>query len=585
MAVTAQLMALRESAKRLHQHGKLAEALQIHADALRLAPGEIGIWLSAGRLAHELGLQEVSLPHFEQAAKLDPRCYAAVEAARRICVAVGLYERAAHYSSLAQRLNPSDGTSIALALLLPSIAQSRDEIRQTRLRYEQGLDSALGSDFHIEEPDGVLGTSAFFLAYHGENDRALQMKAARMYSKAIPSLQMTAAHCIPGVLRRPGKIRVGFISRFFSAHSIFTTSHGLIDKLPRDRFDVYALRITPARDDEATAKIRASADHTVDLDPGIYRAREQIAALALDILFYQDIGMEPTSYFLAFARLAPVQCVSFGHPNTTGIPTVDYFISSDLFETAEAASHYSESLYLLHDLPTLAYYYQPAAAPAAAPGAATPCVATRGDFGLPADKTLYVCPQTLYKVHPDFDRLVRGILERDAGGLVVFINGQFAEFTDQLRIRFRRSLGPLDQRTVFLPRMNFPRFLELLAMADVVLDTVHFNGMNSSLECFAVGTPIVTLPTALQRGRHTRAMYAKMQIFDCVATDADDYIDIAVRIGTDRGCARSLRERIRSRNHVLFEDPRVVREFERFFIDALRTKIGEAGLPCAPCHH
>src|SRR5208337_1279441 len=90
-----------------------------------------------------------------------------------------------------------------------------------------------------------------------------------------------------------------------------------------------------------------------------YRAREQIAALALDILFYQDIGMEPTSFFLAFARLAPVQCVSFGHPNTTGIPNMDYFVSNDLFEPPDAPSHYSERLILLHDLPTLAYYYKP----------------------------------------------------------------------------------------------------------------------------------------------------------------------------------------------------------------------------------
>ncbi len=41
---------------------------------------------------------------------------------------------------------------------------------------------------------------------------------------------------------------------------------------------------------------------------------------SLDILFYPDLGMTPLTYFLAFARLAPVQCVSWGHPVTTGIP-------------------------------------------------------------------------------------------------------------------------------------------------------------------------------------------------------------------------------------------------------------------------
>jgi predicted O-linked N-acetylglucosamine transferase (SPINDLY family) len=124
--------------------------------------------------------------------------------------------------------------------------------------------------------------------------------------------------------------------------------------------------------------------------------------------------------------------------------------------------------------------------------------------------------------------------------------------------------------------MHYGAFLELLAAADVILDTVHFNGMNTSLEAFALGVPVVTLPGRFQRGRHTQAMYRKMAITDCVADDEENYIDIAVRIGTEPDYARDLRARIRERNEVLFEDPRVVREFERFFHEAA----ARAG--CAP---
>jgi predicted O-linked N-acetylglucosamine transferase (SPINDLY family) len=120
---------------------------------------------------------------------------------------------------------------------------------------------------------------------------------------------------------------------------------------------------------------------------------------------------------------------------------------------------------------------------------------------------------------------------------------------------------------VFLPFMAFERFMQLLSTADVVLDTPHFNGMNSSLQAFAVGAPVVTLPGRLQRGRHTQAMYRKMQITECIATDAAHYVDIAVRLGTDREYAQLIRERILGRKHVLFEDPRVVEEFERFFLE------------------
>jgi predicted O-linked N-acetylglucosamine transferase (SPINDLY family) len=557
--VESRLAALRDRAKSLHQQRRFAESLDAHEEALRLAPDSMVIRLSAARLAHSLERQEVSLRHYEEAARVDPRCYEAVEAARRICVGAGFAERALEYARMAHDLTPSPTAHLSMKLLVPSIMSSLDAIRDARERYERGLDAVLAEPPHLESPDGSLGVCAFFLAYHGLNDRELQVKTARMFLAAIPGLAFTAPHCARA-RRRSAKIRIGFLSRFFASHSIFSTSVGLIEKLSREHFEVVILRVTPSRDDEATARIRAAGDLTVDLDPDVYRARSQIAALALDILFFQDIGMEPISYFLAFARLAPVQCVSFGHPNTTGIPTIDYFISNDLFEPPQPRAHYSERLVLLRNLPTLAYYYKPRL-PSVPPA--------RAAFSLPEGADLYVCPQTLFKLHPDFDAFLAGILERDPNGLVVLIAGQFQEFTDRLRARFAHTLPAFAHRIVFLPLMGFEKFMQLLCVADVILDTVHFNGMNSSLQAFAAGTPVVTLPGEFQRGRHTQAMYRKMGILECIAADTRQYVDIAVRIATDPTHAQMLRTRILARNHVLFEDRAVVDEFERFFIEAL----------------
>lgn len=555
------LEAAREKARAFYHQGRLRDSLAAHDEALSLAPHAVAIRLSAAKLAHALELQELSLHHFEEAARVDPRCYPAIEAARRICVGAGMAERAAHYARLSYAIDPAPDVLLSLQLLVPSIVGSVETISEFRARYSQIVRQLLASPPRLEAPKGDLGVSGFFLAYHGENDCELQVAIAQLFLKAIPQLQFTAPHC-GGVRPRNGgkaKVRIGFISRFFAAHSVFSTSIGLIEHLSRQSFEVIVLRITPSRDDDCTARLRAAVDRVVDLAPDLFAARDQISALALDILFYQDIGMEPISYFLAFARLAPVQCVSFGHPNTTGIPTIDYFISNDLFEPADADAHYSETLVRLRDLPTLAYYYEPER-PAAA--------ASANSFGLPSDATLYVCPQTLFKLHPDFDSVLKAILERDSRGIVVLISGQFQEFTDRLRARFAQTLLEFEQRVVFLPFLKFARFMQLLALADVVLDTLHFNGMNSSLQAFAVGAPIVTLPGRFQRGRHTQAMYRKMGIFDCIARDLQDYVDIAVRIGTDRAYAQGLRQQILARKHVLYEDPSVLREFERFFLEA-----------------
>jgi protein O-GlcNAc transferase len=560
------LQDLRDRAMRLHREGRLSEALAAHDEALALAPDVLGIRMSAAHLAHLMGLGELSLQHFEQAVRIDPRCYPAVDAARRICVGAGLAARADRYSEMAHALRPTAESLLSHKLLVPAIAESRAAIAATRARYAAAIEETLGSSIRFAEPEGALGIGGFFLAYHGENDRELQTSAARMYRRIIPSLEWSAPHC--RVPRRTGsKIRIGFISRHFWTHSIFSTSRGLIDKLPRDLFEVVALRITPSQEDEATAAVRGAADSTIALDPSVYRAREQIAALELDILFFQDIGMEQSSYFLAFSRLAPVQCVSFGHPNTTGIPNMDYFVSNDLYEPPDADAHYAERLALLKDLPTLAYYYKPPV-----PGRAL----RAEDFGLSPHARLYVCPQTLYKLHPDFDALLAGILTRDPAAAIVLIRGQFQDFTRELEARFARTMPALATRIVFLPRLGFERYMQLLQLAHVVLDTIHFNGMNSSLECFAAGTPVVTLPTGLQRGRHTQAMYRKMGVEECVARDGQQYVDIAVRVASDESFAHGIRERILSSNHRLFEDGRVIEEFARFFVDAARDRCSRA---------
>src|SRR5262249_3326391 len=150
-------------------------------------------------------------------------------------------------------------------------------------------------------------------------------------------------------------------------------------------------------------------------------ARRIIAGHQLDILFYTDIGMEPFSYTLGFSRLAPIQCVGWGHPVTTGSKAIDYYLSSDLFESTEADQHYTEQLVRLKNLPT--YYYRP-----------TPRYPVRGReyFGLPHGARLYGCPQSIYKFHPDFDELLAGILRADSSAILVLLHSRFQHLEELL---------------------------------------------------------------------------------------------------------------------------------------------------------
>lgn len=576
----------------LLRQGRAEEAITAQRKALELDPNFAGAMKNLGNALREMGdntgaeaefrraiaiapdadaynnlalaLQprdsDAAIAAFRQAVEIDPRHMKALASLANMLRLQGRIDEAREFWERAIAVRPDVGLQLMNGLTVNPIIRSREGIEASRQRIAEQVASLRAKKLrHPALEDEVFSTN-FFLAYHGRNNRELHSDIARLYSEICPELNWVAPHC-KKPRRAGGRIRVGFLSQFLRRHSIGRTTRGLIAELDPLRFESYAIFAPPLIDDEISRFIREAADHTLILPKKLSLAREQIAALELDVLFFQDIGMEPYTYFLAFSRLAPVQCVSFGHPDTTGIPTMDYFISNDLFEVPEAAEHYSEKLFLLHDLGTLAYYYKPETPDPVKPRSALP---------VPQEGRFYLCPQHLFKVHPDFDDLVAGILEKDKQARVGFITQGSGHWSELILERMRQRIGDKNMRRLHLiPPQEGPDFLSLLRAADVVLDTVHFNGMNTSLEALSQGAVVVTLPSDQQRGRHTQAMYRKMGITDTIARDAADYIDIAVRVAKDAALRAELQQRITANNHVLFEDERVVREFERFYSTAV----------------
>ncbi len=290
-------------------------------------------------------------------------------------------------------------------------------------------------------------------------------------------------------------------------------------------------------------RIAADVDAAVVLPPSLESARSRIAALELDVLVYTDIGMEPLTYFLAFARLAPLQCVLGGHPDTIGIPAIDLFVSSDLQEPADAEDHYSEKPIRLPGAPT--YYDRPALPSPLKPRAA---------FGLPETGAIYFCAQTLIKVHPTMDALFAGILEGDPEGLLILPEGYNPRLAKHLKARFARSLGPLAERVCFLPAMSPLDFMNVMALADVSLDTRPFGGGNTSWQAIAAGTPIVTWPGRFLRGRYTQALYRLAGVEDTVVDSAEAYVAMALRLARDREFRSKVQARIADGADRIFAD-------------------------------
>lgn len=553
--------ALRPEDARLHDslgvalqgQWRFAEALAAFDLAVSMDPDFASAHNNRGTALQAMGRVEESVDAFARALALDPRHTRALTNRAQALQETGRWREALTEFAAAAASGVA-GARFRHALVLPIIPAGLDEIAEVRGRIGPALDAIEADGVRLTDPHTEVGTTSFHLAYHGECNRDLQVHTARAYLTACPSLAWTAPHI--GRKRRPGRLRIGFLSRYLQAHSIGKTSRGLIARFSREDFEVICLHVPPVSEDEVARAIRATADRNVVLPWALQPAREAVAALELDALFFQEIGLDPFTYYLAYARLAPVQCVSFGHPDTTGIPNMDWFISSDLYEPPAAAGHYSERLWLAHQAGTLAWYLRPPAVDTSL---------TRESLGLPADRPLYFCPHSHFRWHPEFDGLLHGILEADPRGELLLVDSTQPQWTQLLLRRLEGTLGPHMRRLRVLPLQPLPRYLALMRLCDAMLDPIHFNGMNNSLDAFSAGVPVVTWPRAMQRGRHTGGMYRRMGWDDCVAKDAPQYVSKAVELANDAEYRHSARREVAARSGVLFEDNNVVHEFERFF--------------------
>ncbi len=454
----------------------------------------------------------------------------------------------------ANAMHPRESTRLFAMTRQPVVYQSGDELRTWRSRLEERIAKLEASGYRIDAERVPVPT--LNIAYQGFDDRDVLERYGRLVSAPSPALHPRRREAAGDQ-----RIRIGIISAFLYKHTIGRITRGLFSQMDREQFHLTALAIGNFNDPVAHF-IRQHADAYVEVPRArLSAARQTIAQQQLDVLIYAEIGLEQVTYTLAHSRLAPVQCVTWGHPATSGIPSIDYFLSSELIESVDSQQFYTEKLIKLPNLSV--YYYRPSIAGGARPRAA---------FGLDDQTHVYGCLQTIYKLHPDFDPVLDAILSRDPRGIVLIPRGNSRYWDEALTTRMRRTMPRTFERVRFIDPLPYDDYLQLLTHCDAMLAPIHFGAGNTSYEAFAFGIPTVTLPSDMLKGRITLGMYRAMGISDCIASSAEQYVDIAGRLGADRDFRRSVHEKILASNHVLYENPAGVRDLERFLRDAVAER-------------
>lgn len=547
--------------------GTALESLQRHAEALAAYDRALALKPDSADVLFNRGIALQALERFAEALASYDRALALAPANAEIMLNRGnalrlLDRRAEALASYGEALasDPEHAPTRWLMTMaqLPAIPEDEAASARCRAAFARELErlDAWFDDARIERGfESVGAMPPFELAYWEENNRDLLARygslCARIMGRWLDRQDLRASSAPD----RP--IRVGVVSAHFHDHSVWNAIvKGWFGQLDREQFALYAYHLGPG-DDEQTRLAQAGAAR---FERGPHDLRGWVEAIlgdGLDVLIYPEIGMDRMTSRLASLRLAPVQAASWGHPETTGLPTIDYFLSAEDFEPPDAQANYVERLVAL---PHLGTYCERARV--------TPAAPDLGALGVDPDAPLLVCPGTPFKYAPAHDRVLTAIARALGRCQLLFFVHRNRAHTDRLRARLaaafaREGLDP-GRFLVFAPWQSRPAFYGLMRRARVFLDTIGFSGFNTALQAVECGLPIVTRAGRFMRGRFAGGLLARIGVPELVVRTEDDYVAAAVRLCRDDLHRAELARRIEAGRDVLFEDTAPIRALEAF---------------------
>jgi len=230
---------------------------------------------------------------------------------------------------------------------------------------------------------------------------------------------------------------------------------------------------------------------------------------------------------------------------------LDYFLTSKLIESENSNKKFSEKLLYADFLPM--YYY-------------TPVIKNELDIDILSKNNIYSCPQTLFKIHPEFDLALGKILDEDKKAKIYFIKDLDNVYYKKLLNRFKKNKKIDLDRINFIGNLSWENYINHCGQASVLLDPLYFSAGNSFYESMFYGTPTVTKPTEYTKSRLVLGAYNQMNIDEApIVNTVDDFVAKAVEIANDKNLydlKNSYKDKAKA---MLYENKKVVPNLEDIF--------------------
>jgi predicted O-linked N-acetylglucosamine transferase (SPINDLY family) len=535
---------------------------------LRLAPGLALPHYEAARVAMLRSDFETAIREADQAAAIDGSDADSLYVAGYACLQLGRQGDALARFSAAKEADPEHARAAwAYALCqIPAVYASGDDPAQMIANFTRELEAL--DDWFVGErialgPSVIGSVQAFYLAYQERDNLELLRRYGDLCCRLMKAWQeKTEVKPLPR--RNQGRVRIGIVSHFLHNHSVWhALTKGWLQQIDSARFEVHLFALGPGFDEETKTAIALSASLTQkELDVAGWC--QAIQSKQLEAIIYTDIGMGFMSLLLAGVRLAPVQIASWGHPETTGMSTIDYYLSADGLEPPDAGSYYSEQLIRL---PNLGCRYPRLNI--------SPAKARMDEWRIKTDRAVLLCPGVPFKYAPQHDHVFIEICQRLKRCQLVFFthgtnNCNGRKLHTRLRDRFTEAGLDIDEYVVTAPWLERGDFHGLMEASTLFLDTIGFSGFNTAMQAIESSLPIVTCEGRFMRGRLASGILRRIGLDHLVVQDKKAYVDTVVKLVEDLALREAMTAKIRAARDILFDDPEPVRALEVFLEQATR---------------
>ena len=432
-------------------------------------------------------------------------------------------------------------------LLSPLIARDKKEIDDYRKNIEKGLEEIISLDMKLDyDNDQIISPPLFELTYTDKDNLEINRKMVKALKKIYQPLNQE----ISINQKLNDKIKIGFISEFFTDHTIGKLFKNLIFSLDLKFFDIVIYHSKKTKKGEIFLEFQNENKKGFKNETLPNKLIDKIKIIEkekFDVLFYPDIGMSIEFYYLSLIRLARYQIMSWGHPETTGSESIDFFLCSKNLISENSEKLYSEKFLIIDKLPMI---YK------------KPIIENNLDYKDISKKNIYSCPQTLFKFHPDFDDYLFDILKKDKKGILYLLKDTYKVYYLKLLERFKKNKNFDSDRVIFLDPLNFNQFVNHLGTSSVLLDPIYFGSGNSFYESMFYGTQTVTYPTKYIKSRIVSAAYIQMEVKDPpIVKNKDDYVSKAIEIANDENILERKKYYQQAANEKLFNTEDVGEKF------------------------